>query len=57
MVTSDFYILHSDAIGEINNPRWQIDLRNRIEQHIDLQDTETINSWGDYQKDYWDLPN
>ncbi len=57
MVTSDFLLIHSDAIGEINNPHWQIDLRNRIEQHIDLQDTETINSWGDFAKDYWDLPN
>jgi len=57
MVTSDFTLLHSDANGEINNPSWQIDLRNRIEQHIDLQDKETINSWGDFAKDYWDLPN
>ncbi len=57
MVTSDFTLLHSDATGEINNPRWQIDLRNRIYSTIDIQDTQVINSWGDMQSSYWELPN
>ena len=57
MVTSDFILLHSDATGEINNPRWKIDLRNRIYTTLDLQDTQVINSWGDMQNDYWELPN
>jgi len=57
MVTSDFFLLHSDAIGEINNPRWQIDLRSRMYQTVDLTDTQVINSWGDMQDDYWTLPN
>lgn len=58
MVTSDFFLLHSDAIGEINNPRWQIDLQSRVVAPLDLQeDTQTINSWGSFAKDYWDLPN
>ncbi len=57
MVTSDFHLLHSDATGEIYNPRWQVDLRNRIYSTIDLQDTQVINSWGDMQNDYWELPN
>lgn len=57
MVTSDFMLLHSDAIGEINNPRWKIDLRNRIYTTLDLQDTQVINAWGDMQNDYWELPN
>ena len=57
MVTSDFILLHSDATGEINNPRWQIDLRNRIYSTLDLNDTQVINSWGDMQQDYWELPN
>jgi len=57
LVTSDFILLHSDAIGEINNPRWKIDLRNRIYETRDLQETQVINSWGDMQNDYWELPN
>ncbi len=57
MVTSDFILLHSDATGEVNNPRWQIDLRNRIYSTLDLQETQVINSWGDMQSDYWELPN
>lgn len=57
MVTSDFFLLHSDAIGEINNPRWQVDLRSRMYQTVDLTDTQVINSWGDMQEDYWTLPN
>ncbi len=57
MVTSDFFLLHSDATGEINNQRWKIDLRNRIYTSQDLQDTQVIESWGNMQEDYWDLPN
>jgi len=57
MVTSDFILLHSDATGEIINQRWKIDLRNRIYSTLDLQDTQVIQSWGDMEQDYWDLPN
>ncbi len=57
MVTSDFILLHSDATGEIMNPRWKIDLRNRIYETRDLQETQVINAWGDMQTDYWELPN
>ncbi len=57
MVTSDFFLLHSDAIGEIHNARWQVDLRSRMYQTIDITDTQVINSWGDMQEDYWTLPN
>ena len=57
MVTSDFFVLHSDAIGEIHNRRWQVDLRSRVYQTIDITDTQVINAWGDMQEDYWTLPN
>ncbi len=56
-VTSDFLLLHSDATGEIMNTRWKIDLRNRIYETRDLQETQVINAWGDMQTDYWELPN
>jgi GWxTD domain-containing protein len=57
MVTSDFFLLHSDAIGEPNNPSWRIQLTSRSYAPKDLQDTQTINSWGNMSSDYWDLPN
>lgn len=57
MVTSDFILLHSDAIGEVYNTRWKVDLRNRIYQTLDLGETQVIKAWGDFEQDYWDLPN
>jgi GWxTD domain-containing protein len=57
MVTNDYFILHSDATGEIHNPTWQVDLQSRSYAPVDLSDTQTINSWGDMAKDYWELPN
>jgi GWxTD domain-containing protein len=56
MVTSDFTLLHSDAIGEINEPRWRIFLRNRIYAPLDLGDTQIINAWGENANQEWDLP-
>jgi hypothetical protein len=57
MVTNDYFLLHSDAIGEIHNYRWQIDLQGRTYAPFDMGDTQPINTWGDMAKDYWDLPN
>lgn len=56
MVTSDFTLLHSDAIGEVYEPRWRIFLRNRIYAPLDLQDTQIINAWGENANDDWALP-
>jgi len=57
MVTNDYFLLHSDAIGEIHNYTWQVDLQSRIYAVDYIGDTQTINSWGDMAKDYWELPN
>jgi GWxTD domain-containing protein len=57
MVTSDFFLLHSDANGEFNNPSWKIELQNRIYPGRDVGETQTINSWGNMAEDYWELPN
>lgn len=56
MVTADFTLLHSDAIGEVYQPRWQIILRERIYAPLDLQDTQIINAWGEVDTDSWALP-
>ncbi|MDP4282765.1 MAG: GWxTD domain-containing protein, partial [Bacteroidota bacterium] len=57
MVTSDFFLLHSDAIGEVNNPHWMIDLQGRTYSPSNVQDNDQLNNWGGFAKDYWDLPN
>ena len=57
MVTNDYFLLHSDAIGEFYNARWQVELQTRTYQTNDIGETQTINSWGEMSKDYWDLPN
>jgi len=58
MVTNDFILLHSTAIGEINNLRWQIYLRNRSYQTtVDISDTGVVDSWGNMQKDKWNIPD
>jgi GWxTD domain-containing protein len=57
MVTADFTLLHSDAIGEVNYPQWQVFLRNKVYAPLDMQQSQVINVWGDYTKEYWDLPN
>jgi len=57
VVTNDFFLLHSDAIGEPNYPAWQIFLQGRSYAPNDLQDTQSINAWGSYTGDLWDLPN
>jgi len=56
MVTSDFILLHSDATGEIYEPRWRIFLRNRVYAPVDLQDTQIINAWGENAWEDWTLP-
>jgi len=56
MVTSDFFLIHSDAIGEPNNPSWRILLSSRIYQPRDLQDTQSINAWGSMSDDFYNNP-
>ncbi len=56
MVTSDFTLLHSDAIGEVYEPRWQGILRSRSYAPLDLGDTQIINAWGEVDSDAWTLP-
>ena len=29
-VTNDYHLIHSDIIGEINNPRWQLEIYSRV---------------------------
>jgi GWxTD domain-containing protein len=56
MVTADFLLLHSDAIGEQYDPQWKVFLRNKLTMPVDISETQTVNVWGDYSEDSWTLP-
>jgi len=56
MVTADFILLHSDAIGEQWEPRWKVFLRSKMTAPIDISETQVVNVWGDYSEDAWTLP-
>ena len=56
MVTSDFVLLHSDALGEQYDPTWKVFLRNKMSSPVDISETQVIDVWGDFSQDSWDLP-
>lgn len=56
MVTADFILLHSDAIGEQYTPNWKVFLRNKMTAPLDISETQVVNVWGDYSEDAWELP-
>lgn len=45
-VTNDFELIHSDAMGEISNYRWQIDVMRRTTDGFDLDQRNTESHWG-----------
>lgn len=46
LVTNDFELLHSDAMGEIANYRWQVDVMKRTTDGYDLDQQNTQDHWG-----------
>ena len=57
--TNDYQLIHSDVIGEINNPRWQLEIYRRIygqgyDQGVDQ--TEYEKGWGSHAGDLYDNP-
>ena len=57
--TNDYQILHSDVVGELNNPRWQMEIYSRIygqgyDQGVDQ--TEYERGWGSHAGDLYNNP-
>lgn len=48
LVQNTYRLLHSDMIGELNNPRWQYDLNSRNTKRGNVDDPNEYNpdSWG-----------
>ena len=61
VVTNDFQLIHSDAIGELNNSRWTNEICSRTystyEQYYNSDGTVNPDLYyGDDAKDYYDNP-
>jgi len=46
LVTNDYELLHSNAIGENYNQTWKHDLHKRNTMNIDPYNTEDVDRWG-----------
>ena len=59
IATNDFKLIHSDALGEINNFRWTTEIYQRTYgsyNDYNVDDYARPNSYGDKAKDYYDNP-
>ena len=59
IVTNDFKLIHSDAIGEINNFRWTTEIYQRTYgtyEDYGVDGAANPDSYGDKAKDYYDNP-
>ncbi len=56
LITNSFKLLHSDAIGEISNYRWQVYLNNRWYEPYDLDVSKPPDIWGGEADDYYRNP-
>ncbi len=56
MVTNDFMLLHSDAIGELSNYRWQVDLHRRDFDPNNLDITRPPDAWGNQADKFYRNP-
>lgn len=60
MVTNDYQLIHSDIIGEVNNPRWQMMIYSRFYGQGysgDIIDqTEPTGAWGTHAGDLYNNP-
>lgn len=56
LITNDFRLIHSDAIGELNNYRWQIEISRRQWNPSNLDESQARDHWGSNINDYFNNP-
>ena len=56
IVTNDFQLVHSDAIGETSNYRWQVEIYKRTFDPYSLDRDIYPNAWGSNVNTYWENP-
>ncbi len=54
--TNDFQLIHSDAVGELSNYRWQTFIYQRTWAPDDIDLTHPPNAWGNNATDYYYHP-
>lgn len=56
IVTNNFQLVHSDAIGETANYRWQVELHKRTYDPLNLDADRYPEVWGSNVNTYWENP-
>ncbi len=56
IVTNDFQLVHSDAIGETANYRWQVEIYKRTFDPYAVDRSEYPDAWGSNVNRYWENP-
>lgn len=57
IVTNDFQLIHSDAVGELRNYQWQYIVYKRVMYPLNVSDPiHQPNSWGNQSSDYYLQP-
>lgn len=54
--TNDYELIHSDALGEINDPRWQVKIHKRDTPSHSLDPEDAQRHWGGRVDDYYKNP-
>ena len=55
---NDYQLIHSDVIGEVSNPRWQLEIYSRVYGQPDtgIDRTEIQEGWGTHAGDLYNNP-
>jgi len=56
LATSTYRLIHSDALGEINDPRWDMKIHSRDSQSMDNQNLNAPNHFGGSSIDNFNNP-
>ena len=56
LVTNNFILIHSDALGELSNYRWQYELHKRNFEPNNLDVFKVPSQWGSKAEDYFNNP-
>ncbi len=57
LVSKSFTLLHSDAVGEPNDPQWQLRLYNRTVQNIDFDQEKVKQGYGQHSNEQFKNPH
>jgi len=56
LATNDFQLIHSNAIGELQNYRWQTIVYRRTWDPYSVDDYQVPNTYGSFATDYYNQP-